>query len=262
MLRDKNRKAARLATRNAQGKFAKAPTIDIFAFPPEIRTIIYTYHFAYERPNRTPGTIQEPTSSLKSKLALLRASKATRAEAKPIFYRNHIFHIPIPLTHVGRGVIGPRSVPLSLYYPNRLITSVQINEFPQNMVTWFHELRGEDHLHFQTFLKRLPNLKFLRLGFFSWNHTNSGMPDHPLLRLGSEICRILGELWLRLNRLEVYVLALTDSPDWQFRPAIAPVSEWVLEDSGAAEWWYGRQRLVWVLQRPRRASDVTGPTDG
>lgn len=267
--RDKKGRAARRATRNAQGKFTKTTktTIDFFAFPPEIRAIIYTFHFAYERSNRTPRTIQEPKSSLKSKLALLRASKAIRAEAKALFYRNHIFHIPIL----------PETITSGLAIPNRLITSVQLIDPSHKTVTSGLYALERDYTHFETFLQHLPNLRFLRLGIEPYQrHTfNMDPPVHPFRRWDSPIFRILAKLRQRLNRLELYILVPKHARRWPSRVAIAPDLEWILEDSGnggkAAKYRYWArhrsfwalehtQRSVWALEHTQRLPDVAGLT--
>lgn len=253
--RDKKGRAARRATRNARGEFTKTtrPVIDFFAFPPEVRAIIYTFHFAYERPNGTTRTIWEPKSSIKSKLALLRTSKATRAEAKPIFYRNHIFHIPIPTETMGCRLGGPREIiSSSLARPNALITSIQLTDLLLKSVATRYYSLNLDYASLRTFLQHLPSLKFLRLGVRAPYST-----DHSLVRWDSPICRILAELWQRLTRLEVYMLIPTDLLHLQFRVAIAPYSQWILESSGAAGSRPGFFWYVWALQRPHRLPSVT-----
>lgn len=235
----KETKALRPMNRDARGRFVKNKTIDFFAFPLEIRSMIYTHVFRYEEPSRTEEAIYDPTSSFKMKAPLLRTSKLVRVEALPHFYRHHVFHIPVP--RAVTATCTPR-----IY---NSINKVQLIA-PEEPAELYHypfmpncKLAPLEHV-----LSGLPNLQLVRIGYAVVSYLRM----HYLPPRADELFReLLAQLWQRLIRLEINVLEDNEKVDTlEFRKAVAPDAQWVLEADGkVGGYWRGVWRSVWVAQR-------------
>ena len=205
--------------------------------------MIYTHLFLYEKPCRLNRKIYDPISSLEMKSPLLRTNKLVRAEALPLLYRHHVFHIAVPRTFPALPT--PRS------YDS--ITKVQFvsPDVPTEIYHYpFIPNCRVDHL--ECLLSCLPNLQFVRIGYAAVSYLRM----HYLPPRADELFReLLAKLWQRLIRLEIYVLEDNEKVNTlEFRRAVAPDIQWVLEADGkVGGYWRGVFRSVWVAQREGKA---------
>lgn len=216
----------------------KLPTYDFFALPFEIRSIIYTYLFQYEKKDRTDDTVYDPTPSFDVKSPLLRTSKVVPAEALPFLYRHHVFSIPVPRADI---VARTPNVHESITKV-QLMTSRTAVKFSHYKILWscHYSPNALGQLH-----ERFPNLRFLRIGLIA-EIGFAVSTDLPC-------CKLLAQLWQRLSLLEIYVLYKSyyhRMETWEFRKAVAPDARWTLEAEGkAGKYWRTFRRAVWVAQR-------------
>ena len=201
--------------------------------------MIYTHVFRYEQPNRTEEAIYDPRSSFKMKAPLLRTSKLVRVEALPLFYRHHVFHIPVP--RAVTATCAPR------VYES--ITKVQLLAHEEHAEIYHYPFIPDCNIApLEHVLSCLPNLQLVRIGYAAVSYLRINYLPHRADELFHEL---LAKLWQQLTRLEIYVLEDNERVDTlEFRNAVAPDAQWVLEADGKVGGdWKGKWRSIWVAQR-------------
>ena len=241
-----NSQRSRRATREPS---VEQKTIDFLAFPFEIRSMVYTYIFSYERLKKINDIVYDSRPGLGMKSPILRTSKLVRREALPFLYRHHLFCVRIPMNIPTTP--APRS------YGS--ITKVQL-VFPlEHVEIRLHRSTIALCTRLQHLLDCLPKLQCLRIRIPV--HSTTRERDNVTFRTDLPLCELLSNLWQRLSRLEIYLSHSHKVDTSKLRHIIAPDAHWVLEICGKSELYpEDTQKSLWVAQRdgrpPRRSNET------
>ncbi|MDI1493527.1 MAG: hypothetical protein OHK93_005317 [Ramalina farinacea] len=262
MARFKRARAVLHTTRDKRGRFAKPQEpLNFFSLPLEIRSIVYEYCFSWEHQQPTE-LFCESKNTLALKHLVLRTSRTVFSEALPVFWKCHILRIRMAVSPDTTLQYFPKVRPIPKlenidWFSQELSRIGWVAPMKQLLTrlelmapTIIYGVEWGDIPMFSCILLNFPNLRLLRLDLTAIaDHGSLESDDQRLAQPNAKMTGMIGELWTRLDRLEIVMVHYMDDSLVEFRKAIGPGPHW--DQEVTSKELCGGMRSIWSLQRPR-----------